>query len=55
MCTIDVAWTLEQAEATDEDEDARYSKEQRGDELPAELERRAFCSPDRRKESANLC
>jgi len=31
---------LEQAEATDEDEDARYGKEQRGDELPAELERR---------------
>ena len=36
----EVKQLLEQAEATDEDEDARYGKEQRGDELPAELERR---------------
>jgi transposase len=36
----EVKQILEQAEATDEDEDARYGKEQRGDELPAELERR---------------
>ena len=36
----EVKQILEQAEATDEEEDARYGKEQRGDELPAELERR---------------
>ena len=36
----EVKQLLEQAEATDEDEDARYGKEQRGDDLPAELERR---------------
>src|SRR5437879_10289006 len=31
---------LEQAEAADAEEDAAYGKDQRGDELPAELERR---------------
>src|SRR5437879_12492618 len=31
---------LEQAEAADAEEDAAYGREQRGDELPAELERR---------------
>src|SRR5215467_11131352 len=31
---------LEQAEAADEDEDARYGRDRRGDELPAELARR---------------
>jgi hypothetical protein len=31
---------LEQAEATDEEEDARYGRDRRGDELPAELARR---------------
>lgn len=36
----EVKQILEQAEATDKEEDARYGKEQRGDELPAELERR---------------
>jgi transposase len=36
----EVKLILEQAEATDEEEDTRYGKEQRGDELPAELERR---------------
>ena len=36
----EVKQLLEQAETTDEDEDAGYGKEQRGDELPAELERR---------------
>jgi transposase len=36
----EVKQLLEKAEATDEEEDTRYGKEQRGDELPAELERR---------------
>src|SRR6202047_5217524 len=36
----EVKQLLAQAEATDEEEDTRYGKEQRGDELPAELERR---------------
>jgi transposase len=36
----EVKQILEQAEATDKEEDTRYGKEQRGDELPAELERR---------------
>jgi hypothetical protein len=31
---------LQQAEATDEEEDARYGRDRRGDELPAELARR---------------
>jgi hypothetical protein len=31
---------LEQAEAVDEEEDARYGRDRRGDELPAELARR---------------
>src|SRR6266436_8812838 len=31
---------VEQAEAADEEEDARYGRDRRGDELPAELERR---------------
>src|SRR6516162_5958594 len=36
----EVKQLLEQAEATDAEEDARYGKDQSGDELPAELERR---------------
>ena len=36
----EVKQLLEQADAADEEEDTRYGKEQRGDELPAELERR---------------
>jgi transposase len=36
----EVKQLLEQAEAADAEEDARYGKEQRGDELPAELQRR---------------
>lgn len=36
----EVEQLLEQAEATDADEDARYGKDRSGDELPAELERR---------------
>src|SRR6202023_1799831 len=36
----EVKQLLAQAEAPDEEEDTRYGKEQRGDELPAELERR---------------
>ena len=36
----EVKQLLEQAEAADAEEDARYGKERRGDELPAELERR---------------
>jgi transposase len=36
----EVKQLLEKAEATDEEEDTRYGKEQRGDELPAELEPR---------------
>ena len=35
----EVRWLLEQAEAADEDEDARYGRDRRGDELPAELAR----------------
>ena len=31
---------LEQAEAADAEEDARYGRDRRGDELPAELARR---------------
>ena len=36
----EVKQLLEQAEAADAEEDSRYGKERRGDELPAELERR---------------
>src|SRR5437879_4568789 len=36
----EVKQLLEQAEAADAEEDAAYGKDQRGDELPAELERR---------------
>jgi transposase len=36
----EVKQLLEQAEAADAEEDARYGKDRRGDELPAELERR---------------
>jgi transposase len=36
----EVKQLLEQAEAADAEEDARYGKERSGDELPAELERR---------------
>lgn len=36
----EVKQLLEQAEAADEEEDARYGKDRAGDELPAELERR---------------
>ena len=36
----EVKQLLEQAEAADTEEDARYGKDQSGDELPAELERR---------------
>ena len=36
----EVKQLLEQAEAADAEEDARYGKDQSGDELPAELERR---------------
>jgi transposase len=36
----EVKQLLEQAEAADAEEDARYGKERRGDDLPAELERR---------------
>ena len=36
----EVKQLLEQAEAADAEEDARYGRERRGDELPAELERR---------------
>jgi hypothetical protein len=32
---------LARAAATDAEEDARYGKDKRGDELPAELQRRA--------------
>ena len=37
---VDVKRLLEQAEATDAEEDALYGKDRTGDELPAELERR---------------
>jgi transposase len=36
----EVRGLLQQAEAADRDEDARYGRDQRGDELPAELARR---------------
>ena len=36
----EVKQLLEQAEAADAEEDARYGRDRRGDELPAELERR---------------
>jgi len=36
----EVKQLLEQAEAADAEEDAGYGRERRGDELPAELERR---------------
>lgn len=39
--TAEVAELLRRAEVADQDEDARYGAEQRGDELPAELARRA--------------
>jgi len=36
----EVKQLLEQAEAADAEEDARYGRDRRGDELPADLERR---------------
>ena len=51
-CATEVKQLLAQAEATDAAEDAEYGADRRGDELPAELQRReSRLAPDSRGET----